>query len=109
MARQEWDDFADWSEFEGLTLWTRLGYGTPEDFPGPELAALRMLRGVDAGGRRTLGRLFASLAPHPALRLLLVVLLTFVVRPAGVALPAPAPRALSPQRRCHRLTPARAP
>jgi hypothetical protein len=101
-------------------LWKWGGYGTPENFPGARLAALFMLVGRDKGGRRSLARMFAELAPHSGARAVLAllrtltrrvlaVLLSLVSRPAGIALPAPAPRALAPQRRCHRLTPARAP
>lgn len=101
-------------------LWQWGGYGTPEDFPGARLAALFMLVGRDKEGRRSLARMFAELAPHTGARAVLAlfaamnrhvlaVLLSLVDRSAGIALPAPAPHALSPQRRCHRLTPARAP
>ncbi|MFE5809447.1 hypothetical protein [Streptomyces sp. NPDC056491] len=103
------NDFADWSEEEALILWANLGYGDRQNFPGVRLAALFMLHGVDAGGRRMLGRLFASLAPHPALRLLLVLLLALTNRPARIASPAPAPLALTSQRRSLRITPSRAP
>lgn len=103
-----------------LILWKWGGYGTPENFPGARLATLFMLKGHNKKGRRNLARCFAELAPHSGARAVLAllgaltrrvlaVLLSLVDRPAGIALPAPAPRALAPQRRCHRLTPARAP
>ena len=101
-------------------LWKWGGYGTSENFPGARYAALLMLKGYDREGRRSLARCFADLAPHSGAsavlallgaltRRVLAVLLSLVDRSAPIALPAPEPRALAPQRRCHRLTPARAP
>ena len=102
-------DLLDMNDEHALILWRFGGFGTREDFPGARLATLFMLRGVDRSGRKALARVFASLAPHSGVRAVLALLRVLAIRPAGVVLPAPAPRALSPQRRCHRLTPARAP
>lgn len=102
-------DLLSMGDEHALTLWRFGGYGTREDFPGARRATLAMLRGVDRSGRRALARVFASLAPRSGVRAVLALLRVLTIRPAGIALPAPAPRALASQRRCHRLTPARAP
>lgn len=102
-------DLFDMSDEHALLMWRFGGYGTAENFPGARLATLRMLRGTGRSTRRTLARIFASLAPHSGVRAVLALLRVLAIRPAPVALPAPTPRALSPQRRSHRLTPARAP
>jgi hypothetical protein len=102
-------DMLNLTEEDALILWRYGGYGTPENFPGARLAPLFMLRGVDKAGRRAMARLFASLAPHAGIRAVLALLRALTIRPALIALPAPAPLALSPQRRCHRFSPARAP
>jgi hypothetical protein len=99
----------DMDDEHALILWRFGGYGTREDFPGARLATLRMLRGVDRSGRKAMARVFASLAPHSGVRAVLALLRVLAIRPAPVALPAPAPRALTPQRGWHRSTPARAP
>ncbi|MCW5254717.1 hypothetical protein [Streptomyces sp. SHP 1-2] len=90
-------------------LWTLGGFGTREDFPGVRAAAVRMLQGVTASARRSLARFFASLAPRQGVTALAALLHSLAGRPVGIPLPVPAPRSLSPQRRCHRFTPARAP
>lgn len=102
-------DLLDLDDEHAEILWRLGGYGSREDFPGARVATLRMIRGIDRPARRALARLFASLAPHSGIRAVVALLRALTSRPAPVALPAPAPRALSPQRRCHRLTPARAP
>lgn len=103
------DFLDDMTNREALVLWTFGGYGPAESFPGVRLARVLMFRGVDNKGRRAMARMFADLAPHTAARLVLALLLVLTIRPAGIALPAPAPIRLSPQRRSHRFTPARAP
>ncbi|MGC4979025.1 hypothetical protein ACLQ2D_39950 [Streptomyces sp. DT199] len=113
-------DLLKMDEETARLLWKWGGHGTPENFPGARLAPVLMLRGYDKEGRQTLARMFADLAPHSGAsavlallgsltRRVLAVLLSLADRPSPIALPAPEPRALSPQRRCHRLTPARAP
>ncbi|MFF6873692.1 hypothetical protein [Streptomyces sp. NPDC012450] len=97
------------SEEDAEILWKYGGYGSRAPFPGARLAVLFMLRGNDKAGRRGLARLFASLAPHHAVRIVLAVLRFLAARPAPIAVPAPAPRVLSSQRRHHRIAPARAP
>lgn len=102
-------DLLNLDDGDALILWTYGGYGTRDDFPGARLATLFMLQGTDRAGRRGLARLFASLAPHVGIRAVLALLRALTHRPARIALPSLPPRALSPQRRCHRFTPARAP
>ncbi|MEU8765039.1 hypothetical protein [Streptomyces sp. NPDC048659] len=102
-------DLFNLSHEDALILWKFGGYGTEADFPGVRVATLLMLHGKDRGGRRHLARLFASLAPHAGVRVVLAVLRFLAARPAPIAVPAPAPRALSSQRRHHRIAPARAP
>ncbi|MCX4429464.1 hypothetical protein [Streptomyces mirabilis] len=104
----ELDPF-DMTDEHALIMWRFGGFGTAENFPGARLAMLRMLRGTGRSTRKALARIFASLAPHSGVRAVLALLLVVAVRPAPVALPTPTPRALSPQRRCHRPSPARAP
>lgn len=102
-------DLFNMPDEHALIMWRFGGYGTEANFPGARLATLFMLRGVGRSARKNLARVFASLAPHSGVRAVLALLLVVAVRPAPVALPTPAPRALSPQRRCHRPSPARAP
>lgn len=102
-------DLLNMSDDHALILWRFGGYGTREDFPGARRATLLMLRGVDRSARKALARIFVSLAPRSGVRAVLALLRVLAHRPAPIALPAPAPRGLAPQRRCHRLTPARAP
>lgn len=102
-------DLLNMSDDHALILWRFGGYGSREDFPGARRATLAMLRGVDRSARKALARIFASLAPHSGVRAVLALLRVLAHRPAPIALPAPAPRALTPQRGWHRLTPARAP
>ncbi|WP_158074578.1 hypothetical protein [Streptomyces sp. TSRI0107] len=103
--------FLRMSEGEFLILWRFGGFhGRPPQDVDRRIVA--MVKGMTPRARRDVGRAFvrafASLPPQ--VRAALVsLLLSLVGRPPGIALPAPAPRALSPQRRCHRLTPARAP
>ncbi|WP_405802275.1 hypothetical protein [Streptomyces sp. NBC_01506] len=103
--------FLRMSEEEFLILWKFGGYrGAPPQDVDRRIVA--MVHGMTKSGRRSVGRAFvrAFTALPPYLRAALVAfLLTLVHRPAPIALPAPAPRALASQGRCHRLTPARAP
>lgn len=105
------DMFLNMTEAEFLILWKWGGYGghPPKDVDRRMVA---MLKGFTARARREVGRAFARAfaSTRPQERAALVaLLLTFVVRPTGMALPAPAPRVLTSQRGWHRLTPARAP
>ncbi|NEE38378.1 hypothetical protein G3M53_74900 [Streptomyces sp. SID7982] len=102
-------DLLNLSEEDALILWYHGGYGSREDFPGARVATLRMIRGVSRSARRGLARAFAALAPSSAVRALSALLRALTARPAGVALPAPAPVRLTPQGRFNRFTPARAP
>ncbi|WP_121832815.1 hypothetical protein [Streptomyces sp. S1] len=102
-------DMLNMSNEDAEILWRYGGYGSRENFPGARLATLFMLRGVDKAGRRGLARLFASLAPHHAVRLVLAVLFALAVRPAPAPLPALPPLPLTTKERWHRLTPTRAP
>lgn len=99
------------TEEDARVMWKYGGFGGTggEDFPGTRVAIVRMLRAVTASGRRRLARFFASLSPRSAVLALAALLRTLTLRPAGVTLPAPATRTLTPQGRCYRLTPARAP
>lgn len=103
----------DWlhtmTDEDARILWVFGGYGDHDDFPGARVAVVRMVRGVAPTARRALARHFASLSPREAVAALAALLRALAVRPAGVPLPIAAPLAMSPQRRCHRLTPARAP
>lgn len=103
------DIIEDMTEEDARVLWTHGGFGTPDDFPGTRVAVLRMLRPGTASALRSLGQHFAALAPRAGVVALAALLRALAPRPTGIALPAPAPVRLSPQRRCHRLTPARAP
>lgn len=102
-------DLFDLDDEHALLLWRFGGYGTAENFPGARIAILTMMRGTSRSTRKDLARIFASLAPHAGFRAVLALLYVMVARPAPVSPPAPAPRVLAPQRRCGRLTPARAP
>ena len=104
--------FLRMTEEEALILW-RFGLGregTPPQDADRRIVA--MVKGMTPRARRDVARAFvrafASRRPE-VLAALALLLLSLTVRPAGIRLPAPAPRALAPQRRCHRLTPARAP
>ena len=103
--------FLRMSEEEFLIVWRFGGWqGLPPQDVDRRIVA--MVKGMTPAARRAVARAFvrafASLRPEVRAALA-ALLLTLTGRPAGVSLPAPAPRALSPQRRCHRLTPARAP
>jgi hypothetical protein len=105
------DMFLNMTEAEITILWRFGGFEgrPPQD---RDRLMVTMVRGMSKGGRRSVARAFvrAFASLRPQVRAALVALLLALVnRPAGIPLPAPAPRALSPQRRCHRLTPARAP
>lgn len=103
--------FLRMTEEEFLILWRFGGYeGLPPQDVDRRIVA--MVKGMTPRARRDVARAFvrAFTSTRPRVRAALVALLLALVgRPAGIALPAPAPRALAPQRRCHRLTPARAP
>lgn len=105
------DMFLNMSEEEFLILWRFGGYrGLPPQDVDRRIVA--MVKGMTPAGRRSVGRAFVrafAALPVQVRSALAALLLSLVGRPAGIALPAPAPRVLSPQRRCHRLTPARAP
>jgi hypothetical protein len=103
------DFFDSMTEEDARVLWIYGGHGTPEDFPGTRVAIVRMLRARTAAGLRSLGKFFASLSPRAGAVALAALLRVLISRPAGVPLPARAPVHLSPQGRCYRLTPARAP
>lgn len=103
--------FLDMTEEKFLILWKWGGYGgrPPQDVDR-RIAA--MVKGMTPAGRRAVARAFvrAFTSRRPeVLAALAVLLLSLTGRPAGIPLPAPAPRALTPQRGWHRLTPARAP
>ncbi len=105
------DMFLRMTEEEFLIIWRFGGFrGRPPQDVDRRIVA--MVKGMTPRARRSVARAFvrafASLRPQVRAALA-ALLLALVNRPAGIALPAPAPRALSPQRRCHRLTPARAP
>jgi hypothetical protein len=99
------------TEDEFLIIWRFGGYsGLPPKDVDRRIVA--MVKAVTPRGRRDVGRAFvrAFTSTRPQVRAALVALLLALVgRPVGIALPAPTPRALSPQRRCHRPSPARAP
>ena len=103
--------FLRMSEEEFMVVWRFGGWkGLPPRDVDRRIVA--MVKGMTPAGRRAVARAFvrAFTSLRPEVRAaLLVLLLTLTGRPAEVALPAPAPRALAPQRRCHRFTPARAP
>lgn len=103
--------FLRMTEDEFLILWRFGGFhGQPPQDVDRRIVA--MVKGMTPAARRSVARAFvrAFASLRPQMRAALAALLLVLVgRPAGIALPAPAPRALSPQRRCHRLTPARAP
>lgn len=105
------DMFLSMSEHEFLILWRFGGFrGVPPQDVDRRIVA--MVKGMTPRARRDVGRAFvrAFASTRPQVRAALVVFLPALVgRPAGIARPAPAPRSLSSQRRCHRLTPARAP
>jgi len=95
------------------TLWKFSGLGEltgdpAAPFPGRREMA-KFLQPIPGSWRDILRRAVRTMGNRPNVAALLVLLRALVNRPAGIPLPAPAPRALSPQRRCHRLTPARAP
>ncbi|WP_225805302.1 hypothetical protein [Streptomyces sp. NK15101] len=103
-------DMLNMSDEDAAILWKFGGYAASRGpFPGARLATLFMLRGNDRAGRRGLARLFASLAPHHAVRLVLAVLFALAFRPAPAPLPALPPLPLTTKERWHRLTPTRAP
>jgi hypothetical protein len=92
-------------KFSGLGELT----GDPEaPYPGRR-EMVKFLQPIPGSWRDILRRAVRTAGNRPELAALVALLLSLVIRPAGVPLPAPTPRALSPQRRCHRLTPARAP
>jgi hypothetical protein len=103
--------FLRMTEEEFLTLWRFGGYeGLPPQDVDRRIVA--MVKGMTPRARRDVARAFvrAFTSRRPGmLAALAVLLLSLTVRPAGIPLPAPAPRALTPQRGWHRLTPARAP
>lgn len=92
-------------KFSGLGELT----GDPQaPYPGRTVMA-RFIQPIPGSWRDILRRAVRTMGNRPELAALRALLLSLVNRPAGIALPAPAPLALSPQRRCHRFTPARAP
>ncbi|WP_405546646.1 hypothetical protein OG590_40535 (plasmid) [Streptomyces goshikiensis] len=97
------------TEAEARCLWTWGGYEDHRPFPGRQLALLLMFAPADRGGARMLARFFARMAPHAGLLLVAALLRVAANRPHPIALPALAPAGMSPQRRYHRITPARAP
>lgn len=103
--------FLHMTEEEFLILWKWGGYGghPPQDV---DRRIVAMVKGMTPRARREVARAFvrAFTSLPPQVRAALVAfLLSLGIRPAGIALPAPAPRALATQGRWHRLTPARAP
>ncbi|MEV8435709.1 hypothetical protein [Streptomyces chartreusis] len=103
--------FLNMTEAEITILWRFGGFrGRPPQDRDRLIVA--MVKGMTPAGRRSVARAFVrafAALPPQARAALAALLLALVGRPAEIAFPAPAPRALSPQRRCHRLTPARAP
>jgi hypothetical protein len=103
--------FLRMTEEEFLIIWRFGGYqGLPPQDVDRRIVA--MVKGMAPAGRRSVARAFVrafTALPARVRAALVAFLLSLGVRPAGVALPAPAPRSLAPQRGWHRLTPARAP
>jgi hypothetical protein len=94
-----------------LWKWGGLGELTGDPaapYPGRVVMA-RFIQPIPGSWRDILRRAVRTMGNRPELAALRSLLLSLLSRPAGIALPAPAPLALSPQRRCHRFTPARAP
>ncbi|MFF4963241.1 hypothetical protein ACFY2Z_40975 [Streptomyces sp. NPDC001222] len=91
--------------FSGLGEMT----GDPEaPFPGRREMA-KFLQPIPGSWRDVLRRAVRTAGNRRDLAALVALLRTLTLRPVGIALPLPAPLALSPQRRCHRFDPARAP
>ncbi|WP_374778728.1 hypothetical protein OG756_42360 (plasmid) [Streptomyces sp. NBC_01310] len=97
------------TEAEARCLWTWGGYEEQGPFPGRKLALLFMFAPADRGGARVLARFFALMAPHAGFLLVKALLRIRSNRSRPIALPAPAPAGMSPQRRSARITPSRAP
>lgn len=92
-------------KFSGLGELT----GDPEaPYPGRRAMA-KFLVPIRGSWRDILRRAVRTAGNRRDLAALATLLRTLTVRPVGIPLPAPAPRSLSPQWRCHRITPARAP
>ncbi|KPC66463.1 MULTISPECIES: hypothetical protein [Streptomycetaceae] len=103
--------FLRMTEEEFLIIWRFGGYeGLPPQDVDRRIVA--MVKGMTPAGRRSVARAFVrafAALPVQVRAALVAFLLSLGIRPAGIALPAPAPRALTPQRGWLRLTPARAP
>lgn len=113
--RHEFTRFASrFSDEELETVWRFGGFGfdpqtgesTP--YPGRQTVA-RFLEPIPNSWRDILRRAVRTKGTRPNLAALLAMLRTLTMRPVGIPLPAPAPLNLSPQWRCHRPIPARAP
>lgn len=82
--------------------------GESQPCPGPRGLA-RFLVPISGSWRDILRRAIRTAGNRRERAALVALLRTLTMRPAGIPLPPPAPLALSPQRRCHRFDPARAP
>lgn len=92
-------------KFSGLGELT----GDPEaPYPGRREMA-KFLVPIRGSWRDILRRAVRTAGNRRDLAALAALLRTLTLRPAGIPLPLPAPLAMSPQRRCHRFDPARAP
>lgn len=97
---------ARFSDDQLAIVW-KWGTSTEAPFPGRREMA-RFLQPIPGSWRDILRRAVRTMPTRPelaALRALLSAVLSGHVPP--VSHPAPAPRALSPQERCHRFTPVR--
>jgi hypothetical protein len=106
-VRRGFTRFMDRFSDDELAIVWKFGTSTDAPFPGRRQMA-RFMQPIPGSWRDILRRAVRALSDrseHAALRALLVDVLAGHVPP--VPRPAPAPRALSPQDRCHRFTPVR--
>jgi hypothetical protein len=91
-------------------VWRFSGLGPDPEapFPGRQEMA-KFLVPIPGSWRDIIRRAVRTACNRRDWAALAVLLRTLTLRPAGIALPLPAPLALPPQRRCHRFDPARAP
>jgi hypothetical protein len=104
---RDYPQFMDRFSDEQLAIVWKWGTSTEAPFPGRRQMA-KFLYPIPGSWRDILRRAVRTMPNRPhlaALRALLTSVLSGHVPP--VPHPAPAPRALSPQERCHRFTPVR--
>ena len=92
------------------TVWRFSGLGQDPEAPFPgrrEMA--RFLQPIPGSWRDIIRRAVRTACNRRDVAALAALLRVLTLRPVGIPLPVPAPLALSPQRRCHRFDPARAP